>query len=496
MENNQPFNNYDRLLIEYIRLLDSTNNTTRTAQTSFLTILHSYLNTLNSQLERQHTTNANVRSLLQRYFENFRTQQYENRNADRIRQRHNQNLRRRNNIWNLNNNTGDSYSLRQNNVIPNSTTNTTTNTNTGSTLFSDPFFSRRSTERPFSFNFSNTENTNTTSNTLRRNRPSDLFNTRNTRRRHTGTSPINPFRSRTLPRTTIDRNAFQRLIHETLYIPTNPSPITRERVDQVTARLLWSDIVETSDQMICPITRERFLNNHHVLRIIPCGHIFNEEALITYLTEYDYRCPVCRHDLRNAENTESTTDTTTTDASTQPDTNDTPLRDDIRPIASFTFAVPTLPSLNNLSSTNNSTDSLNNFSFDISNNILTGSSTNTVFDISTNIIREAASNSLQNIMTDVVTELTSALNDSALLNNNNNISAEYSFLIPPNTNNQSTSTRETDTQTENLNTDPDTTNEPSSNEETSSSTTSENNEDGENTNNSILNDPSQNLHLE
>ena len=191
MENNQPFNNYDRLLIEYIRLLDSTNNTTRTAQTSFLTILHSYLNTLNSQLERQHTTNANVRSLLQRYFENFRTQQYENRNADRIRQRHNQNLRRRNNIWNLNNNTGDSYSLRQNNVIPNSTTtNTATNTNTGSTLFSDPFFSRRSTERPFSFNFSNTENTNTTSNTLRRNRPSDLFNTRNTRRRHTGTSPL------------------------------------------------------------------------------------------------------------------------------------------------------------------------------------------------------------------------------------------------------------------------------------------------------------------
>lgn len=53
-------------------------------------------------------------------------------------------------------------------------------------------------------------------------------------------------------------------------------------------------------QRRCPITLEAFEAGQEIRRIIHCGHIFDNTALIEWF-ERNVRCPVCRHDIRDIE---------------------------------------------------------------------------------------------------------------------------------------------------------------------------------------------------
>lgn len=48
----------------------------------------------------------------------------------------------------------------------------------------------------------------------------------------------------------------------------------------------------------CPITLVDFSENDRIRQIIPCGHCFNNRALLRWFTT-NCRCPVCRTDIRD-----------------------------------------------------------------------------------------------------------------------------------------------------------------------------------------------------
>jgi hypothetical protein len=47
----------------------------------------------------------------------------------------------------------------------------------------------------------------------------------------------------------------------------------------------------------CPITLEPFSSDANVTEILGCNHLFNPDALTSWL-ENNVRCPVCRYDIR------------------------------------------------------------------------------------------------------------------------------------------------------------------------------------------------------
>jgi len=63
----------------------------------------------------------------------------------------------------------------------------------------------------------------------------------------------------------------------------------------------------------CPISLENFNDSDLVTVIRHCGHIFNTHE-VNYWFRNNYRCPVCRYDIRNYNSTESITNV-------QPDNN-------------------------------------------------------------------------------------------------------------------------------------------------------------------------------
>jgi len=69
-------------------------------------------------------------------------------------------------------------------------------------------------------------------------------------------------------------------------------------------------MVEQHSTSTCAITREDFEVGEEVA-ILPCGHIFNKEAILTWTQKKSAECPVCRYKLDSIEvkdETESTYD--------------------------------------------------------------------------------------------------------------------------------------------------------------------------------------------
>tara|TARA_B100000963_G_scaffold316197_1_gene295846 strand:+ start:3548 stop:4732 length:1185 start_codon:yes stop_codon:yes gene_type:complete len=158
---------------------------------------------------------------------------------------------------------------------------------------------------PFNFNWpSNTtmQSTDRTSNTRNttpstRNTPS-LF-PRNRSRRTDRTRPRTRIRATTNVTTTaIPRDVFQNFINNTLNMGNIPQPLNAADISANITNLTYGEIAETTNQTICPFTQENFTNSDEISRINPCGHIFTRTHLNRYLTNFDYRCPVCRRNLR------------------------------------------------------------------------------------------------------------------------------------------------------------------------------------------------------
>ena len=173
---------------------------------------------------------------------------------------------------------------------------------------------------PFSFNWpsnsTSTSNTNPiprTEQSLRslnsitpRDTPISSFTNRRIplRRRHPRRGPR--IRATTnVTTTTIPRDVFQNFINNTLNMGNVPQPLNAADISANITNLTYGEIAETTNQTICPFTQENFINSDEVSRINPCGHIFTRSHLNRYLTNFDYRCPVCRRNLRQVNDVEN-----------------------------------------------------------------------------------------------------------------------------------------------------------------------------------------------
>ena len=83
-----------------------------------------------------------------------------------------------------------------------------------------------------------------------------------------------------------------------------PQPLDSRDISANVTNLIFRDLDESNDQTICPFTQDNFQENDEVSRINTCGHIFTRSHLHRYLSNFDYRCPVCRRDLRRENDVE------------------------------------------------------------------------------------------------------------------------------------------------------------------------------------------------
>jgi hypothetical protein len=132
------------------------------------------------------------------------------------------------------------------------------------------------------------------------------------------------------------------------------------------------------------------------MRVNHCGHLFKQDALTTYFTEFDHRCPICRYSIRR--------DSLYT----------TPLSNSTQTINNYDISNNlTIPGINR-----------NNSFWDTSFNF--GNTTNTSSILpDTNFSFNDAINQISNAMAN---QITTAINNPD--NSGNMIAAEYSLFIP------------------------------------------------------------------
>jgi hypothetical protein len=74
-------------------------------------------------------------------------------------------------------------------------------------------------------------------------------------------------------------------------------PPSREQIDTATETCLYREI-ENPQNTTCPIAIVAFQPDQEVIKILHCGHIFKKTELEQWF-EFNYRCPLCRYDIRN-----------------------------------------------------------------------------------------------------------------------------------------------------------------------------------------------------
>ena len=255
----------------------------------------------------------------------------------------------------------------------------------------------------------------------------NIFNPRNTFNRSFQQSPINStstFRNvitrnnrrisrptRSNNRTGRRRNILNQILETTLYTPIQRRPATIADISRNVSFHIWRDISNSTDQTLDPITQEYFQPDDRVARVDHCGHLFMEDALNTYFTEFDHRCPMCRYNISSQ----------------------------IFPPTSYADAASRPPPLSrqNAFEISSPFDISYNFQhfppLDISSNLTTTNLTTT--NLSTNMPTfqldftsgnfDNAINQLSNAM---ISSLSSALSNPD--NSGNTISAEYSLYVP------------------------------------------------------------------
>ena len=240
-----------------------------------------------------------------------------------------------------------------------------------------------------------------------------LSNTYTTPRRTTNrVNPVAPQRrrdrynfswsnpSRTTTRVNRRLDLVQQILNNSLYTSTTRNPASNQDISRNTSINNWSDIESTTNQTICPITQETFTSGDSVMKINHCGHLFKQDALTTYLTEFDHRCPICRYSIRR-------------------------------------IIQPTIPLTTSTQTTNNNNDVSNNYTLpsisrnesfwrDISSNFVNSTNTDSIIP-ETNFSFNDAINQLSNAMAN---QITTAINNPD--NSGNMIAAEYSLFIPQN----------------------------------------------------------------
>ena len=324
--------------------------------------------------------------------------------------------------------------------------NTASNTNTNRSTSSTPIQSYFTPTRRNSQSSTRTENI--------PNRPRNFWHFPE---RRTTPSTGAPRRVRQTGRERTRRQTFlQQILQTSLYTPTMRRPASIRDISRNTQLFLWREIQNETSQLRCPITLETFQPGDRVLRITNCGHIFHQDALNTYLNDYDHRCPICRYNISSDFSSSRTNATTNTSSTSAPSTS---APSTSAPSTSTTYVSPTnnintLPGNNRnaaqsiwgFTNTNNSTNTTTNtstntnptslyrtssfFDTDLSRNFPEFNFTNTIepqtfnLNLTDNNITEAI-NEISSVM---MSSLNSALSNPD--NSGNTISAEYSLFVP------------------------------------------------------------------
>jgi len=201
------------------------------------------------------------------------------------------------------------------------------------------------------------------------------------------------------------QNLVNQILTNSLYTSTSRQPATAQDISNNSLIHNWSDIRSTTDQTICPITQEQFHMNDNVMRINHCGHVFAHDALTTYFSEFDHRCPICRYSIRSEL--------------IPPSLNRT---------RSASYVTQTTNTQDISSNTNSNSPHVNltrnNSFWDVSFNFLNSTEiNNTLGDMNMN-------NAISQLSTAMASQLSTAMNNPD--NSGNLISAEYSLFIPQN----------------------------------------------------------------
>ena len=80
------------------------------------------------------------------------------------------------------------------------------------------------------------------------------------------------------------------------FYSTVPVVASPAQIQTATRLTRFSDIINPMNSS-CPITLEQFSSHSNITEILGCNHLFNPEALTSWL-ESNVRCPVCRYDIR------------------------------------------------------------------------------------------------------------------------------------------------------------------------------------------------------
>jgi hypothetical protein len=105
--------------------------------------------------------------------------------------------------------------------------------------------------------------------------------------------------SRTIqPRTSLPlfsrRNQLEELMQRTLYEENNNKKVLSVKgLDQLKVLKFNTNNFEMKE---CVITQEKFKENEEIVQL-PCNHIFNKDAIETWLKEESSKCPICRFEL-------------------------------------------------------------------------------------------------------------------------------------------------------------------------------------------------------
>ena len=221
------------------------------------------------------------------------------------------------------------------------------------------------------------------------------------------------------------RNILNQILETTLYTPTNRRPASNADISRNVTTLIWRDISNSTDQTLDPITQEHFQPDDRVSRIDYCGHLFMEDALNTYLTEFDHRCPICRYNISS----------------------------NIFPPTSYSDAASRPPPLirQNAFETSANFDMSYNFQnfppLDISSNLTTTTNLTTAPTFQLDFTSGNFDNAINQLSNAMISSLSSALSNPD--NSGNTISAEYSLFVPNTTQftDNSTNTEDSDEET-------------------------------------------------
>ena len=248
------------------------------------------------------------------------------------------------------------------------------------------------------------------------------------------------------------RNLLNQILETTLYTSNPRRPARATDISRNVTYHIWRDISNTTDQIMDPITQEDFQLENRVARIDYCGHLFMEDALMTYLTEFDHRCPICRYNISS----EIFPPRTYAEAAASPGAAAPPSEPpsflfNPRPEGRRLYESATNPVTFDISY------NINNFSFDISSNLTPNIVPNTLtrqnsFDISFNPTSmfgfDFNSTDIDSAVNQLSTAMISSLSNAMANpdNSGNTIAAEYSLFLPASRTQHSTTENSTNTE--------------------------------------------------